>query len=317
LQNNKNMHLKQVITLFLLCFAYFSNSLKFEKGAPPQIQNTPYIQSVSEIPKIESKFFNTGYDGIDVGVGAEGRTYAVSVKGKLLFYDHLRNLWVEVEADREIPAIARVDTDAEGTPYVVTSCGQMYYLNCKNQWVQLPGCGTDIGIGKGNEIWKVGCDQRPGGYGIWKLYCKSKCKCNCERGCMRFRPNSFFYESEEEERNQHTCYWYRIEGGATRLDVDPDGNPAVSTNDGIVYKYDGSNWQRVNGILARDITVCNDGMVIVAGKDGLIYALQNAATSSWVNLSQKALEVSAGPFCHLFAIDLKKNIITNSKKDYN
>ncbi len=275
------------------------------------IQNRGADQS--EVPKLEVSFFNTGFQGHDVGTGPEGDVYVVGVDGKLYFYNFLANMFVLV-GNNEIPAIARVDVDADGTPYVICTCGQIYYLNCSNHWVQLPGCGTDIGVGRGGEVWKIGCDERAGGYGIWKLHCQCKCKCNSERSCTRFRP---MYNISRLEHEEKKCFWYRIEGGATRVDVHPDGNPWVVTNDGVVYGYDGVNWKRINGVLGRDITVSNEGMTLVAGLDASIYALQNASTSTWVSLSGYALEISAGPFSQPWTLGRDNNISTAAKFDYN
>jgi hypothetical protein len=269
----------------------------------------------TEIPKFTVSMFNTGYQANDIGVGPEGQVHIVGTSGQIFQYNFLTNMYKEIEGSPNLPTAARIDTDADGTPYVTTSSGQVYYQNCQNHWVQLPGCGTDIGVGRGGEVWKIGCDERAGGYGIWKLHCKCKCKCNCERSCLRFR--SMYYNNANLAHDEKKCFWYRIEGGAVRVDVHPDGNPWVLTNDGVVYGYDGVNWQRVNGVLGRDITVSNDGMAIVAGLDAKIYALHNPSTSSWVEVSGSALEISAGPFSQSWQVAVDHYVTTSAKFDYN
>jgi hypothetical protein len=280
--------------------------------ASSALKGTP-VQA-GDIPHHDVTWFNTAFQGHDIGTSPEGDVYVVGMDGKLYYYNFLANMYTLVEGDIDIPAIARVDVDADGTPYVVCTCGQVYYLNCYNHWVQLPGCGTDIGVGRAGDIWKIGCDDRAGGYGIWKLHCKCKCKCNCERSCMRFRPMHY---SAGATGDQRKCFWYRIEGGATRVDVAPDGNPWVVTHDGVVYGYDGVNWLRVNGVLGRDITVSNDSMVMVAGLDAAIYSLQNANTSQWISLSGSALEISAGPFSQPWVCAVDNYAYTTAKFEYN
>jgi len=211
--------------------------------------------------------------------------------------------------------ISRVDVDDDGTPYVITSCGKIYYLNCQNHWVMLPGCGTDIGVGRGNDVWKIGCDSRAGGYGIWKLFCKEKSKCSGERSCNRWRNNKYTITMGEGEKKK--CYWYRIEGGAARIDVHPDGNPWVSTDAGYIYGYDSVNWHFIQGILAMDLTVSNEGMLFVAGSDNSIWSLENVDSMSWANINGSAMAISAGPYSQPWIIGADKNAYSTSKMGFN
>lgn len=306
----KSIRMQLSLAVVLLC-AFHTLAVKLEKKMT--IMGAPVTGS---LPQFNQNWFNTGAPANDVGVSPEGDVYVVGTDEKLYQYNFLANTYTVVEGDKEIPSMNRVDVDADGTPYVVTSCGQIYYLSYNNNWVQLPGCATDIGVGRGGDVWKIGCDTRDGGFGIWKLFCKcTNCKSSCERSNIRFRPMHYLANLEVDKKK---CFWYRVEGGAVKIDVHPDGNPWVVTNDGVLYGYDGVNWLRVNGILGRDVTVSNEGMVLLAGTDANIYSLQNAANNLWVQLSGTAMNLSAGPFSQPWVTESTSNLVyTTAKTGYN
>lgn len=318
--SSKRNKFKQMSSNFIFELLILLSAISLSYNVKLQmVKNSLNISSkgssiATELPKYTVSMFNTGYRANDIGVGSEGQVYIVGSDFKIYYYNFLANMYMLVEGSSDLPMAARVDTDADGMPYVTTTSGQVFYLDCQNQWVQLPGCATDIGVGRGGEVWKIGCDERPGGYGIWKLHCTTKCKCNCERSCVRFRAMSYNAQIASDERR---CFWYRIEGGAARVDVHPDGNPWVLTNDGVIFGYDGVNWLRVNGVLGRDITVSNDGMVMISGLDAKIYVLKNAQTSAWIEISGEALELSAGPFSQSWQVGVNHYVTTSAKFDYN
>lgn len=253
---------------------------------------------------------STSFNAIDVGVGAEGDFYTVGTDGRLYGYNFLINTYTQIVADFDLNTITRVDVDADGTPYVVAGCFGIYYLNCHNIWVKLPGCANDIGVGRGGEVWKIGCDTRAGGFGIWKLFCKCKCKGGCERKCLRFRPNKY---STNKTGDVRKCFWYRVEGGAKRIDVGIDGNPIVATDAGAVFRYDGINYIYISGILARDVSVSNEGLLFAAGINTTIYRLVNEANGIWATLSGAALEVTAGPYSQPWAVATNNIVYTAAK----
>ena len=102
----------------------------------PPVQSLPPITSVkSTIPKHSIDLYNTDFKARDVGTGAEGDVYVVGSDGLLYIYDFISDTYILIDSP-EIPTLARVDTDSDATPYVITtSVGQIYYLNCNNQWV--------------------------------------------------------------------------------------------------------------------------------------------------------------------------------------
>ncbi len=215
-----------------------------------------------------------------------------------------------------MPKVSRVATDADGTPYVITlKGGQVYFLNSNNSWVRIPGCARDIAIGRGGEIWKIGCDARSGGYGIWKLFCDKEPKCKCYRGCNRFRKVT--YSSIHKDEDVKTCFWMRIEGGGIKLDVDPNGNPWIVADNFLIYYYDGSNWKPVTGFEGDDIAVSNEGVVFAAGLQSKIGRLICPEIGTWQVLSGAAAAITSGPYSIPFIADGTYMVYTTAKREVN
>lgn len=268
------------------------------------------ITSVSNQSKFLVNWTNINQSAIDIGVGAEGDVYVVGLDGYLYVYNFLANTFSHVLGDFEMNSITRVDVDSDGTPYVISGCLGIYYLNCNNIWTLLPGCGTDIAVGRGDEVWKTGCDARAGGYGIWKLFCTCKSKCNCDRTCLRFRPMKYNSNTTGQKRK---CFWYRIEGGAARLDVAPDGYPYVATEQGYIFRYDGVKFHAITGVLARDLTVSNEGLLFAVGVDNTINKVICEDKGIWATLSGSAYEISAGPYSQPFIVSNANNVYTSTR----
>jgi hypothetical protein len=311
-------YIRLILILSTLSGALGLTAKQKQENIISQEPNTKYV-SDPNIDNLNIPLFDTGFLAQDIGVGSEGDVYAIDLYGKLNFYDFAQAQFLPVQGDIELPPLSRVDVDSEGTPYVVTSEGTTYYLDCNNQWILLPGCGTEIGVGRNGDVWKVGCDGRKGGYGIWKLFCKSTCKCNCGRRCTRFRSYTYnpAVSSQNYYPNTKTCYWYRVEGGAQRLDVNPEGHPWVLTDKGDVYAYDGINWHHYDGMVGHDIAISNDGLKYVTSPTNEIYVLLDQRVNEWTLLSQRGKEISAGPFNQPWTIGVNNRVYTWSKQGFN
>jgi hypothetical protein len=267
------------------------------------------------LPLLSVRWTDTNFKGKDCGVGSEGDTFIAGLDGKLYKYQIITNTYTEVYGDNEMPFISKVDVDSDGTPYIVTNRGgQIYYLDCQNKWVRIQGCANDIGVGRAGEIWKIGCDSRLGGFGVWKLFCNRKCGCNCNRSCIRFSSLRYAPLGTEQRKN---CYWLRIEGGGKRLDVDPNGNPWIVADNNSVYQYDGFNWKYVPGYFANDIAISNDGTVFASGIDNNIGRLICPDVGTWQILTGAAKSICVGPFDLPFIIDGENNVFTCAKRDLN
>lgn len=99
------------------------------------------------------------------------------------------------------------------------------------QWKQVPGAGTDIGVGANGTVWCLGLDAVPGGFPIYRWNGKA---------------------------------WDRIHGGAVKIDVDPNGNAWCVNDIGLIFYWNGNDWVTVGG-QARDIGIGADGTVWCLG----------------------------------------------------
>jgi hypothetical protein len=97
--------------------------------------------------------------------------------------------------------------------------------------VQVPGEARDIGAG-GGEIYVLGSNRQPGGFGIWRL----------DRG-----------------------KWTSVQGGAYRIAVDTTGAPWVTQEDGRIWMLERGKWESVYG-RANDIAA-NGNRVFAIGQN--------------------------------------------------
>lgn len=266
-------------------------------------------------PSISIQYQITSKKANDLCVSSEGDTYIIDQAGRLNFYDLPTGTYQKIEGDRETPRFGKLDCDGEGTPYVISETGgQMFHLDNQNNWIQLPGCANDIAVGRGGEVWKIGCDQRLGGFGVWKLFCHEECKGNKGR-CTRFRPMKYPNISQPDKR---VCNWFRIEGAGVRIAVDPQGNPWTIGENHRVYHYDGVNWKNVPGFSAQDIAISNDGVVFVSADDGnSVGRLVCDELGTWQNLKVSSKSIAVGPFSLFTSIAENGYVISTSKRDFN
>jgi hypothetical protein len=291
------------------------------------------ILSTSKTNKINNRKTNTfeiftvtwtptSLQAIDIGIGGDGDCIAVGLDGKPYLYNFIGNTWSVIDGDYEMINIVRADIDDEGTIFLIGTAGNIYYLSCYNSWHQLNGCGKDIGIGRGSDIWKIGCDSKGNfsdDYGIWKLFCKNKPQCgfNNTRKCMRFRHSKYTNNPNGDKRE---CYWTKIEGAGKRIDVHPNGNPYINTSSGKIFKYDNEsfNFKEITGVQARDITLSNNGLLYAVGlNDNRIYRVLNEDTGDWQILSGCAKEISSGPYSQPWIVSCDGKILTTSKLLFN
>ncbi len=130
----------------------------------------------------------------------------------------------------------RIDVDGYGTPWIIDLNNKIYRYN-GNTWDQKPGAARDIGAGDDGTIWVIGTDRRNGGYGIHRL---------------------------KESGNG----WERISGAAVRIDVDSVGNAWVVNDQGVIYHYNGTSWDKLSGPQATDIGVSASGSIWIVDSNG-------------------------------------------------
>ncbi len=269
-----------------------------------------------KLKKLKVNWYNSKLKAKDLGINSQGDLYAVSLDGKLYKYEFLIDTWDFMEGDFELTRINRVDVDWDGMPYVITDIGDTLFLGCDHKWTRLPGCATDIGIGRGGEVYKTGCDKRNNGYGIYRLHCNCPSNC-CYKGCLNWRKlGKFNWSFKSDDRK---CEWFRINGNGVKIDVAPSGNPYVIDINGVIYQYDGTNWRKVNTpALAFDLTISNEGILFFTGQDGKIYKQISETSPIWANLIGEADAVTAGPFSQPWVIrNSDKCVLGSAKFDYN
>ncbi|MBL7814155.1 MAG: hypothetical protein JNL70_04040 [Saprospiraceae bacterium] len=132
------------------------------------------------------------------------------------------------------------------------------------QWTTITGRGRDIGVSaNGTTVWCLGWDAVPGGYSINKWNGSS---------------------------------WERKQGGAIRLDVDPQGNAWCVNFDGLIFKWEGNDWKTLEG-RGRDIGVGADGTVWCLGWDIVPggYSINKWNGSSWQRIHGGAVRIDVDP----------------------
>ena len=244
--------------------------------------------------------------------------YAVGQDGRLYHFDFLDNAWQHISGDYDIGTITKVAVDVDGLPIVVCSNGNVYYLNGENmKWAKLPGCATDISIGRNGDVFKIGCDVRVNGFGVYKLIRDTKRKRNWR--CQR---ESFCVECDTHSDNNvdnvdNEVYWFRLSGSGVRLSVGPFGNAFVVTASGVLMEYDDGKWKEVLiGANVRDVGCSNDNEVYyidnyanvfrVADRNGKVFQLCGVA---------KAIDV--GPYSQPIVIGIDGDVYTSSKFNFN
>lgn len=125
-------------------------------------------------------------------------------------------------------------------------------------WRQVHGYAYDVAVAANGSVWVIGTDPQPGGYGIYRL-------------------DGFG--------------GFVAEGGALRIDVEPDGRPWVVNFDHHIYRLGNDGfWQRMPGE-ALDIGIGADGSVWAASFEG-IYRWNGF---SWDNFGGSGSRIDVGP----------------------
>ena len=141
------------------------------------------------------------------------------------------------------------------------------------EWQQLLGFAYDIGVGANGDVWVIGTDPQPGGYGIYHI-------------------DGFG--------------GFAVEGGALRIDVDPLGRPWVVNFDHEIYRLDSNGyWQRMPGF-ALDIGIGADGSVWVANFEGIYH--WNGL--DWINYGGSGSRIDVGPDGQPWVVGFSDRIYT-------
>jgi hypothetical protein len=247
-------------------------------GAPPP-ESAPAPPTGTPSLPLSAMWRRLDGQARDAGVGADGTTWVVGnnpVSGGYDIYKRNNTRW------ERIPGGAiRIDVDPKGNPWIVSDNGKIF-RGAGGGWSEVPGGGraTDIGIGASGAVWVVGANRVSGGYAIAR------------------------YKSDNTG-------WELIPGGAIRIDVDPNGNPWIVSDDGKIFRGAGGGWSEAPGNgRAIDITVGADGVVYVLGTDGRVYKLVD---NKWVlQAGMHGSSISAGPAGILWKVTNNNEIWTTA-----
>ena len=199
----------------------------------------------------------------DIAIGANGDAFIIGtdrVPGGYNIYQWNGKSWRSIKAGG-----VRIAVGPDGSPWIVNIANNvLHYVD--NQWVSFPGTATDIGVGAGGDVYIIGTNRMPGGYGIYEL-------------------------------GQKTKTWKQLPGGAVRIAVARNGIPWVVTDNGDVFLY-AKDWQQVTGI-ATDIGVggVDDNHIWITrtnpGRSG--FGLYEWSGSVWSPIGHGATNISVGP----------------------
>lgn len=130
-----------------------------------------------------------------------------------------------------------------------------------SDWDLLPGAAKDIGVGADGSVWVIGTSRESGGYTI---------------------------HGWDKDRNG----WYKVVGGAVRIDVEPNGTPWVVNSSGNIYRWDGRRWEQKPGA-AKDIGIGGDGSIWVIGTGAVSggYSIHKWNGSAWDKVKGGAVRV--------------------------
>jgi hypothetical protein len=191
------------------------------------------------------------------------------------------------------------------------------------KWEKLPGCATDISIGRNGDVFKIGCDVRVNGFGVYKLIRdnnnnkqrKRSWRCQRENFCVECDTCTDDVNAHDDVNDD--AYWFRLSGSGVRVSAGPFGNVYVVTASGVLMEYNEGKWKEVLiGANVRDVACSNDNEVYyvdnyanvfrVADRNGHVFQLCGVA---------KAIDV--GPYSQPIVIGIDGDVYTSSKFNFN
>ncbi len=145
-----------------------------------------------------------------------------------------------------------------------------------DSWVQLSEeTAKDIGIGADGSVWIVGTNPVSGGYGIYK------------------------WDGEN---------WEGVDGGAVRIDVDPQGNPWIVNDNGYIFRRVDNSWVQLFGA-AKDIGIGADGSVWIVGTNPVSggYGIYKWDGKNWKVVDGGAVQISVDKYGIPWVVNLSNH----------
>jgi len=308
---NNNLNTNNSVTKGLLKSSSTNSNDSSSTSDQDITKITTPISIESAKNKIHSIWTNTKFKAVDVACSNKGDIMAIGEDKKLYKYDIQNNKFEILKQEDELSNLKNIELGSEDTPFTITQNGNTYFLDSKNNWVRLPGCATDISIGKNGEIYKLGCTQRTRGYSIYHL----SCSIDDENGGGENVMKNLDHYLKNYYKNLQ-CKWTNFPGFAKTIIVANDGLPyIISKKNNFVYKSDGTYWDAVSGIKAKDISISNENILFIAGIDGKVYEIFNDKDSEVALFDGIAAEkISTGPYSRPSIIKSCDGIVYTSSK---
>ncbi|PCI76356.1 MAG: hypothetical protein COB20_10835 [SAR86 cluster bacterium] len=254
-----------LLLLIAVCFAanpVFAQRPSLHEGVltlPYVVSNeTAYSAELSLIPASDPVRFELIASqplalnaSLDGSTFADNRLFVTDIDVDGLAY------WVElalIESEAGAPPLFEIRDF--GVHAAVVSSNQLG-LSIQPQWQRLLGSASDIGVGADGSVWAIGTDERSGGFGIYRWLGST---------------------------------WQRVDGGALRIDVDPEGVPWIVNNSHSIYRWQDGAWQRMGGN-ARDIGIGADGTVWVTSGGGT-YRYDEG---NWIGVRGSGVRIDVDP----------------------
>jgi Tectonin domain len=197
----------------------------------------------------------------DIGVGAQGEAWVTGIDQ--VEGGHSVYRWNGGDWQITGGGALRIDVDPQGNPWVVNAAGQILRLG-PGGWQLLPGLARDIGIGANGAVWVIGVTRVPGGFTVHRW---------------------------------NGSDWDLVDGGAVRIDVDPQGMPWVVNDRGDVLRRNrNGSWQRLPG-RGIAVAIANDGTAWLIGRDQVPggFSILRWSGQIWRRVPGGAVALSAGP----------------------
>jgi surface antigen len=192
-----------------------------------------------------------------VAIGGNNSTWVIGtnpVPGGFGIYRWNGTGWQGIDGGAVDIAVA-----PNGQPWVINDQGYIFRRS-NNTWQLMPGLARDIDIGQDGSVWVIGAGQVPGGFSIHRWTGSD---------------------------------WQRVDGGAVRIAIAPNGQPWVVNDAGHIFRRVNGTWQRMPG-LARDIAIGHNGSVWVIGAGQVPggFSIHRWTGSDWQQIDGGAVRIA-------------------------
>lgn len=154
-----------VLFLFPLCFAFILHTATKTNAGDLFYSNGSGWSKVDGCAK-------------NVGVGSNGAIWVVGcnpASGGYAIHRRRTNRQSGPTWQQMPRGAVKIAVSPDGFPSIVNSAGEIFRWDgpisegndgriAGDHWTKLPGCATDIGVGKNGKIWIIGCNVTNGGY---------------------------------------------------------------------------------------------------------------------------------------------------------